>query len=208
MACCLLRFGEQICSTISYCCFSAQPARNNTAAQASDHRNLLVFIFSPFIMILLRIDYIYASPPPQAPIAFFPIECRWAPPLCHTTVHTEFTEKNLHYLSDYKCADVDEVHLSAVEAVGRINDDASAIGAEARMRIAAPFTLVFGRRIEAAKRDFLARCDIVEINVLFSLFVGIGVVENPFVARQVAAMSVLGHNGLAHDFDLAGAVFI
>ena len=44
--------------------------------------------------------------------------------------------------------------------------------------------------------------------MLISLFVRIGIVENPVIARQVTAMSVLSHNVLTDYFDLACAVLI
>ena len=41
--------------------------------------------------------------------------------------------------------DIDEMHLTSIATVGRINDDASAVRAETRMGIASPFTFVFRR---------------------------------------------------------------
>ena len=76
------------------------------------------------------------------------------------------------------------------------------------MGIAAPFAGVLRRQVEASERDSLAGCDVIEIDVLFSLFVGVGVVKNPLIAGQVCAMAVSGHNVFADYFDLARAVFV
>ena len=68
------------------------------------------------------------------------------------------------------------MHLSTVAFVGRVNDNASAIRAETRVCIASPFTFVLRGQIETAERNFLLCLDIVEVDVLFSLFIGVGVV--------------------------------
>ena len=66
--------------------------------------------------------------------------------------------------------------MSAIAFVGGVNDDASTVGAEARVCIAAPFACVLRRKVEMAERDSFAFCNVEEIDVLFSLFVGVGVV--------------------------------
>ncbi len=73
-------------------------------------------------------------------------------------------------------ADVDEVHLSAVATVRRINDNASAVWAKTRVCIASPFAFVLRRQMKTAKRNLLVCLNIIEVNVLFSLFVRICVV--------------------------------
>lgn len=57
-----------------------------------------------------------------------------------------------------------------------------------------------------AERDCFASCYVVKIDVLFSLFVRIGIVENPPIARQVSAVSVFCHNTFADDLDSFCAV--
>jgi len=49
---------------------------------------------------------------------------------------------------------------------------------------------------------------IVKIDVLLSLFVRIGVVEDPLIAWQVGAMAVSCHYAFADDFDFVRAVLI
>ncbi len=73
------------------------------------------------------------------------------------------------------------------------------------MRIAAPFAGILRGQIEMAERHFSAGGCVVEIDGLFPLFVGIGVVENPLVAGQVCAMAVFGHNIFADYFDPSAA---
>ena len=51
------------------------------------------------------------------------------------------------------------------------------------------------------ERDLSAGRYVVEIDGLFPLFVGVGVVENPLIAGQVCAMAVFGHNIFADYFD-------
>ena len=117
-------------------------------------------------------------------------------------------KNGLETSSGNNCTDVDEVHLSADICVRRINDDATAVGTETRMSIAAPFAFILRRRVEPAERHFFACRCVAQINVLFSLFVRIGVVENPDIAGQVTAMSVLSHNILADYLDFICAVLI
>ena len=76
------------------------------------------------------------------------------------------------------------------------------------MGIAAPFACVFWRQVETSDGDSSAGCDVVEIDVLVSLFVGVGVVEDPFVAGQVCAVAVPGHNTFADNFDFVCAVLV
>jgi len=59
-----------------------------------------------------------------------------------------------------------------------------------------------------AERHFSAGHCVVEIDGLFTLFVRIGVVENPLVAGQVCAMAVFGHNIFAYNLNFFCAVFI
>jgi len=42
----------------------------------------------------------------------------------------------------------------------------------------------------------------VEVHVLVSVLVGVGVVQDPLVAGQIAAMPVPCHDALADDLDL------
>ena len=56
-----------------------------------------------------------------------------------------------------------------------------------------------------AERNLSAGLDVVEIDGLFPLFVGIGVVENPLIAGQVCAMAVFGHNVFADYLDPSAA---
>jgi len=105
-------------------------------------------------------------------------------------------------------ADVDEVHLSAVAPVGRVDDHTAAVGAKARMCITTPFAPIPRRRIELPQRDFFAGCDMIQIHVLFSLLVGIGIVQNPSVAGQITAMPILGHDVFADRSDVVCTVLI
>ena len=51
--------------------------------------------------------------------------------------------------------------------------------------------------------------DVVEVDVLFAVWAGgVCVVEDPFVAGQVCAVAVAGHDAFADDLDFAGAVFV
>ena len=54
----------------------------------------------------------------------------------------------------------------------------------------------------AERKSFAGRY-IVKIGILLSLFVGIGVVEYPLIARQVCAMAILGHNLFANYLNLS-----
>ena len=103
---------------------------------------------------------------------------------------------------------VDEVHLPAVAAVGRIDHHASPVGAESRVRITAPFACVLRRRMEMAQRNPFAGRHIIKIDVLVSRLVWIGIVENPPIARQVGAMPVACHHTLTDDLNLRRAVLV
>lgn len=57
-----------------------------------------------------------------------------------------------------------------------------------------------------AEGDFSAGSYVVEIDVLFPLFVGVSVVENPLIVRQICAMAVFGHNIFAYNLDSSAAL--
>src|SRR5688500_8032725 len=60
-------------------------------------------------------------------------------------------------------ADVDQVELPTGAGVGRIDDDRPAVGAYARVGVAAPLPRVGGGRPEVAQRDLAARLDVVQV---------------------------------------------
>ncbi len=66
--------------------------------------------------------------------------------------------------------------MPAVAGVGRVDDDASAVGAEARVRVAATFAFIVRRQIKMPERHSFAGRYVVKIDVLISLFVRIGIV--------------------------------
>lgn len=105
-------------------------------------------------------------------------------------------------------ADVNEIHLPAVSGMGRVDDNASAVGAESRVRVAAPFAFILRRQIKMPEWDDFTGRYVVKIDVLFSLIVRIGVVENPFIAGQVCAVAISCHYAFANDFDSVRTVFV
>lgn len=98
--------------------------------------------------------------------------------------------------------------MPAVAGVWRVDDDALAIGAEPRMRITSPFAFILRRLIKMAERHRFAGRYVVKIYVLLSLFVRIGIVEDPLIAGQVGAVAVSCHYVFADDFDPVRAVLI
>jgi hypothetical protein len=44
--------------------------------------------------------------------------------------------------------------------------------------------------------------------MLHPLFIGISIVENPFIARQIAAVPIWGHDVLTNDLNFFRAVFV
>ena len=98
--------------------------------------------------------------------------------------------------------------MSAVTAVGRIDYDASPVGAKTRVRVAAPFSRILLRRMEITQRYRFAGGRVIEIDILISLFVRVDVVQYPLAARQVRAMAVLCHDTLADDLHVFRAVLV
>ena len=117
--------------------------------------------------------------------------------------------------STHNAADVDEIHLTAVAPVRRVNNDAAAVWADSWMGIATPFAFIFGGRMKASKGDLLGGGDIVKVDLLFSLSVRICVVQYPLIGLpaprgpwKVAAMSVLSHDFLADNLNPVRAVLV
>lgn len=72
--------------------------------------------------------------------------------------------------------DVEEIELSTVTPMRRINDHLASIRAEARVQVAAPFPRIFRGRIESAQfMTFCAR-RIVEIKLLLTPLMWVGIV--------------------------------
>ena len=61
------------------------------------------------------------------------------------------------------------------------------------MQIATPFAGVLGRLVKAAQLDAYIIRRAVQVEHLLAFSVGVGVVENVFVARQIGAVTVDGH---------------
>lgn len=79
------------------------------------------------------------------------------------------------------------MQLPAGVAVRSIDAHVAAVGAEAGMRVAPPFPCVDLRQVEMPQVDPFARLDVIQVGRLHPLLsLGIGIVENPFVAGQVA----------------------
>ncbi len=57
-----------------------------------------------------------------------------------------------------------------------------------------------------AERNSFAGRYVVKIGILLSLFVRIGVVEYPLIARQVCAVPVFGHNVFANYLNPSAAL--
>ena len=83
------------------------------------------------------------------------------------------------------------------------------------MGITTPFAFVFRGRMETSEGDLPGGGDIVKVDVLFSLFVRICIVQYPLIGLpsprgpwQVAAMSILGHDPLADNLDLVCAILV
>ena len=89
-----------------------------------------------------------------------------------------------------------------------VDDHGLAVGRKARVRIASPLTPVLPRRNETPERHPAPARDVVEIRMLLPLTVGIRVVEDPLVARQVAAVPVSGHDALADELEHGAAIAV
>ena len=89
-------------------------------------------------------------------------------------------------------------------AGGGVDADFFAVGAEAGVGVAAPFAGVFPGGIEVAEWDDVGGFDIEEVGILIAVLIGVGVVEDPFVAGEESAVAVLGHGVLADDDDFFG----
>ena len=98
--------------------------------------------------------------------------------------------------------------MPTVTGVGRVDDDVLAVGAESRVRIAAPFAFILRRQIKMAERHRFAGRYVIKIDILLSLAVRIGIVEDPFIAGKVGAMAVSCHYAFADDFDLSCSVLV
>ena len=80
---------------------------------------------------------------------------------------------------------LDPVKLPALAGVGRIDDHASPVRAEMRMRVAAPFARVCRRQVEVAQDDLPPGGHVIQEYGLVALAVGIGVAQDPLVAGQI-----------------------
>ena len=96
---------------------------------------------------------------------------KWQSPGSHTRFH----------FSRDDTADVDQVHLPAVAAVGRVDDDALAVRTEARVRVTAPLARILRRREKVAEHNLATAFDVKEKHRLISVLIGIAVVDDPFI---------------------------
>jgi len=68
----------------------------------------------------------------------------------------------------YGLRDVDQVHLPAVAAVGRVDDDAAAVRTAPAVRVAPPFAFVLRRQVEPAQRRRLPGRNVVQVDLLLA----------------------------------------
>jgi hypothetical protein len=101
-------------------------------------------------------------------------------------------------------ADIDQIHLSPLMFVRRIDHDKASIETESRMRFAAPFSGEFRRRQKTSQRHNAFRLHMVKARMLQPFFIRIRIVQDPLISGQIAAMRVLRHLLLAYDFNVAG----
>lgn len=73
-------------------------------------------------------------------------------------------------------AEINQIHLPPQAFVRRINHTFFAVGTEPWMRVTAPFADVFGRRVEMTERMPRVGFRVVQVRMLFAVFVRVGVV--------------------------------
>ena len=66
------------------------------------------------------------------------------------------------------------------------------------MRIAAPLSVVLFRQSEMPEWDHPAGFNVIQVGILETLSVGIGIIENPLSIRRIGAMAILGHHVLSY----------
>lgn len=71
----------------------------------------------------------------------------------------------------YGLRGVDQVHLPAVAAVGRVDDDAAAVRTASAVRVAPPLAFVLRRQVEPAQRRRLPGRNVVQVDLLLAVLI-------------------------------------
>ena len=90
--------------------------------------------------------------------------------------------------------------------MGEVNADLPAVGAGARVQVAAPLAGVFGRQAKCPQRMPLPGGQVEQVEILVPVFAGVGVAEDPAIPWQIGAMPVGFEHALDH-FRAVGEVF-